>query len=266
MRTTPQTRMQASAITHAPSPRTSWALIRSVAHSEGISALWRGTGWGLCMHIPLIGIYLPLYDMTHTHITTIDSPLATAFAPLVAGVASRSTAVLATAPLDFVRTRLQTGGTLASLGSLVTRSPRVLWTGVQASLLKDLPYAALYWSCLEPCRQALLGDEMVSFYTTEHHSPLQLAAVNAAAAAVSASVAAAVTQPADVVKTVAQHTAGSKGLTSGLWDAAVTVYTRRGWKGLFAGLGPRTARCAATYGVVMASYEVLKLQARTETT
>lgn len=212
---------------------------------------------GLCMHVPLIGIYLPLYDMTYAHINKNKTPLAAAFAPLVAGVASRSTAVLVTAPLDFVRTRLQTGGTLASLGSLVAQSPRLLFTGVQASLLKDLPYAALYWSCLEPCRRALLGAIVDSSHAMEHHSPLQLAAVNAAAAAVSASVAAAVTQPADVVKTVAQHTAGRGGT---LWDAAMAIHARRGWRGLFAGLGPRTARCVATYGVVMASYEVLKMQ------
>lgn len=207
---------------------------------------------GLCMHVPLIGIYLPLYDLIHARIAASNSSLAV-LAPLVAGVASRSTAVLATAPLDFVRTRLQTGGTLSSLGSIVARSPRVLWTGVQAALLKDLPYAALYWSCLEPCRRLLLSD-------VHQSSPLQLASVNAVSAAASATVAAAVTQPADVVKTVAQHRAG-RGGSGGLWDAAGAIYSQRGWRGLFAGLGPRTARCAATYGVVMASDEVLKMQA-----
>lgn len=37
---------------------------------------------------------------------------------------------------------------------------RTLWTGVGASLLKDVPFAALYWSLLEPVKGALRKSEV----------------------------------------------------------------------------------------------------------
>ncbi len=234
-------------------------MMRSVAQSEGIHALYRGTVLGLCLHVPLIGIYLPLYDALHNTIASTAFPTphtAPAVAPLAAGVIARCSAVLATAPLDFTRTRLQTGCSLPSLITLAMQSPRVLWTGVHAALIKDLPYAAVYWTCLEPCRGALLGHS-----GTLTSSPMQLAGANAAAAALSASVAAVVTQPADVVKTAAQHSvARGSVVPGGFWAAAASIYERRGLQGLFAGVGVRTLRCGATYAVVMSAYEVLKLK------
>ncbi len=36
---------------------------------------------------------------------------------------------------------------------------RTLWTGVGATLLKDVPFAALYWSLLEPFKRMLASTQ-----------------------------------------------------------------------------------------------------------
>ena len=58
---------------------------------------------------------------------------------------------------------------------------RTLWTGVGATLLKDVPFAALYWSLLEPFKSRLtqaefggpsLHSQVCSFSLEWHCKPI----------------------------------------------------------------------------------------------
>lgn len=74
---------------------------------------------------------------------------------------------------------------------------RVLWRGVGATLAKDVPYAIIFWSTLEPARAALLppaGEGAVP------PSMWALLGANAAAGMAAGGLAAAVTTPLDVAK------------------------------------------------------------------
>lgn len=74
---------------------------------------------------------------------------------------------------------------------------RVLWRGVGATLAKDVPYAVLFWSCLEPARAAMLppaGEGAPPPPTSA------LLAANAAAGMAAGGLAAVVTTPLDVAK------------------------------------------------------------------
>lgn len=311
--------------------RNSVVQLRRIVQQEGVWALWRGSNLGALMQVPLIGIYLPLYDTLHARL-----PQDSAFSPLAAGVAARTAAVLATSPLEFIKVRLQAAeagagatatvtacaagsasrgwrgasalaggaapaaaaglrgagpagraappgagsssgsgsrgvvasrtalrrtlsGVVAECAALPGVAQRVayLWTGVAASLAKDLPFAAIYWSALEPVRHALLPDQ-----PSHEVSCMELAAVNACAAALAASVAATATQPMDVVKTHAQIRPQGplQQRPPGIWQAVKGIAAASGPRGLFVGLAPRVARSAAAYGIVMASYELAKFQ------
>ena len=130
-----------------------------------------------------VGIYLPLYDHLLQQCQATPA-LAGAGAPLLAGTLARTAAVYCTAPFELVRTRLQAahahapaaatvaaagGGRAGRAALLLQHVPSAaasngsrlaaagkLWTGVGATLARDVPFSALYWGMVEPIRAALL--------------------------------------------------------------------------------------------------------------
>ena len=168
-------------------------VVRKILRQEGPRALFRGTGTALAIAVPTVGIYLPCYDIALAKArAALSSDPAWAgwvgAAPIVAGAASRTLAVLCVAPLDLVRTRTQAvrggagglglwaglaasaaGGGGAGKGAeggavvgAVRRAAsrgggavRRLWTGVGPTLARDVPYSAAYWFALEHLREGV---------------------------------------------------------------------------------------------------------------
>lgn len=276
-----------SASSALPNYRSSFDGLFKIARHEGLQSLWRGTDAAVLLTVPLVAIYLPLYD----HLLERCSP-AGGYAPLVAGAASRAVAGFATAPLELARVRLQaaeqgprgsasrSGGILQQLASTpgTSRLQRItsMWTGMGASLAKDVPFAALYWALLEPLRGALMRHDYVtlanSFWQNGNinelpvvadvpalpraRTPTEILLINIGAAGTAASLAAVVTTPFDVVKTK-QQTA-KNGKSSSIAQCLVKVYKGGGVRALFAGAGPRTTRTAAGYAIVTSLFEVFK--------
>ncbi|KAL0030521.1 hypothetical protein WJX79_001545 [Trebouxia sp. C0005] len=185
-----------------------WKIMRH----EGPSVLWHGVNVSVLISVPMICMYLPMYDTLLAELESKSS------APLIAGSAARAMSVVATSPLELLKTRIQAAGVGSVASSrnatnLVTpfsaalqqmrsdmkgnRSQQIssLWRGVGASLSKDVPFAGLYWTLLEPSRTWLDSHAHIS---------------------------------------------------------------HGGVRGLFSGWGPRTLRTAAAYGILMSSYEICK--------
>lgn len=57
----------------------------------------------------------------------------------------------------------------------VAAKVRTLWTGVGATLLKDVPFAGLYWSLLEPFKRILQSAEGIN---ASGHSRVSLLCAN----------------------------------------------------------------------------------------
>jgi solute carrier family 25 protein 39/40 len=192
-----------------------WEMAKAIRAREGLPVLWRGTSASLLIAVPMVGIYMPLYDSL---LDSWSSKLGS-LAPVVSGTAARAGAVFCVAPFELLRTRIQAtsaaGASLRSTlatfvnehqqptasasaqaatqqqhpqgqalqrgvqqaaasaqqqaqirpGNVLRAVPR-MWTGFSATLVRDVPFSALYWALVEPLRQAMLP-------LNSHWPPLQ---------------------------------------------------------------------------------------------
>lgn len=242
--------------------------MRKIVRQEGAMVLWRGTDAALLMAVPMVGIYLPLYDFLQAQWAGSLG----ASAPVYAGAFARTIAVLCTSPLELVRTRMQAvlhhqqpTSTQAQAASKQSRMwshlnldrnaslpsrVRSLWTGVGATLARDVPFSAIYWGLLEPIRHSMIPSHMQA-------TKSDTLAANLVSGSLAGAAAAAVTTPLDVVKTRIQLDNSGKAQTPML-QTLRHIARDSGMKGLFTGLGPRAVRAAPACAIVVASYEVIK--------
>ena len=78
------------------------------------------------------------------------------------------------------------------------------------------------------------------------------------AGAVAGSVAAAVTNPMDVIKTRIQIELGEKGVRLNNYEVAREIIQSHGIKGLWTGLAPRLLKVAPACAIMISSYEYCK--------
>ncbi|KAK9808452.1 hypothetical protein WJX73_007173 [Symbiochloris irregularis] len=166
-------RGEPAAYMHTPAPakapcRSSVKKLTKIARGEGVSALWQGTNIGLLLAVPLVAIYLPLYDIFSKKMEPMHLGLMT---PLAAGAGARTVAAMCTSPLELLKTRMQAASQHAessplkaalqqlgneSRGAGWSSGVRSIWRGVGATLAKDIPFASLYWVLLEPTRTVIV--------------------------------------------------------------------------------------------------------------
>ncbi|KAF8114531.1 hypothetical protein N665_0036s0060 [Sinapis alba] len=249
-----------------------------IIRQEGMARLWRGTNAGLAIAVPMVGIYLPFYDMFRNRMEEFsreNAPAATMFVPLVAGALARSLACTVCYPIELARTRMQAfkeakagmkpPGVLKTLVGVVSEvrttnnlenslhNYRVLWRGLGAQLARDVPFSAICWATLEPMRRRLLG------IVGNDTNALGILGANFSAGFVAGSIAAAATCPFDVAKTRRQiEKDPSRAMRMTTRQTLLEVWRDGGMRGLFTGMGPRVARAGPSVGIVVSFYEVVK--------
>merc|ERR1719391_593366 len=257
--------------------------IVKISRLEGISSLWSGLSPTLVLAIPTTVTYFTMYEQLkvmidqmrrkHSADTNSHSP---SWVSLTAGGLARWFAVTIVNPLELTRTKMQSqkmpwSQVTRCLRDLVsTQGVRGLWNGYTATLLRDVPFSALYWPLYEQCKA------IMNLYTSNRDSFL----VNFGSGAVAGSVASTVTLPFDVIKTIKQIEMGEKdimGVKPGTHRRSVPIYKKvssgrsrsnmtiakewvreQGPKGLFAGLVPRLLKVAPACAIMISSYEFCK--------
>uniref|UniRef100_A0A8C4YBT2 Mitochondrial glutathione transporter SLC25A39 n=1 Tax=Gopherus evgoodei TaxID=1825980 RepID=A0A8C4YBT2_9SAUR len=211
-----------------------------ITRYEGIRSLWSGLPPTLVMAVPATVIYFTTYDQLQDYLRCRMGRQG-AHIPLVAGALARLGAVTVISPLELIQSSVAQDGWLS------------LWRGWGPTVLRDVPFSALYWFNYELvkewlCRQSRLDKAtfMVSF----------------TAGAVSGTVAAVLTLPFDVVKTQRQielgdmetlRVAASK--SSSTWLLLRRIRAESGTRGLFAGFLPRVIKVAPACAIMISTYE-----------
>lgn len=123
-----------------------WKIVRH----EGPSVLWHGVNVSVLISVPMICMYLPMYDNLMAELDTSST-----YAPLVAGSAARSMAVIATSPLELLKTRIQAAGAAThSHSKIASASINPLSTALQ-QMRSDLKVPSLWHMLAKVCRHVL---------------------------------------------------------------------------------------------------------------
>jgi len=260
-----------------------------ISRTEGISSLWSGLSPTLILAVPTTVIYFTMYEQLKVSIDTQRRAMSTnqdilsgetpKWVSLSSGGLARLLAVSLVSPMELIRTKMQSkkmpwSDVHKCLKDLVkTQGIRGLWNGYTATLLRDVPFSALYWPLYEQCKATM------NLYTSNRDSFL----VNFGSGAIAGSVASTVTLPFDVIKTIKQIEMGEKdimevkpgtsraypvpankrvsslsGRSRGNMTIAKELVREQGYKGLFTGLIPRLLKVAPACAIMISSYEFFK--------
>uniref|UniRef100_A0A158Q8T8 Solute carrier family 25 member 40 n=1 Tax=Elaeophora elaphi TaxID=1147741 RepID=A0A158Q8T8_9BILA len=258
-----------------------------ITRTEGIRSLWSGLSPTLVMAIPATVLYYTIYDNMLCWLKEKYSQKSH-WVPLVAGSVARLVALTIVSPMELIRTKMQSERlTYKDIGLAIQRSKVAegwssLWRGWSPSLMRDMPFSAVYWTGYE-----FLKTNSLQRLNQQETNFL----ISFGCGAVAGSLAAFVTTPFDVVKTRRQitlgkiadlnevrHSCGNMKMTEKCsrdtviskrhdmeirskhsFDIMKELYEKNGFRALFAGVIPRVTKVSLACAMMIGSYEYCKL-------
>eukprot|EP00985_Skeletonema_marinoi_P028251 scaffold24369_cov216-Skeletonema_marinoi.AAC.23 len=251
-------------------------MLKTIFRNEGVAGLYAGLKPTLAMSIPNTVIYLSSYDeismrLHAMHSSNSDVDASRAYIPLVAGSTARIISSFATAPLELIRTRQasiiagsipqgRAPGILEEFRLLVrTGGLMSCYNGLGPLLLRDAPFAAIYFLCLEQFRGSSSHNTSLGRWSGRHYTdqgvqiPASIDVMHTFAAGASAAlVATALTGPFDVVKTVRQVSNGGNANTL---SCIRQIFRDEGVKGLWRGNVSRMIKVVPGHAAMITCYE-----------
>ncbi|NXA31848.1 S2540 protein, partial [Eudromia elegans] len=225
---------------------------------EGIKSLWSGLAPTLIMALPATVFYFTCYDQLSD---ALKSKLGKDddYIPVLAGSLSRFGSVTLVSPLELVRTRMQSRQLsyqqlyLCVRGEVARDGWLSLWRGWSSTVLRDVPFSAIYWYNYERFKKVLckkVGADESTFF------------IAFTSGAASGSIAAVITLPFDVVKTHRQTELWESETlkipqrnSTSVWAVLRRIVAKNGVTGLFAGIVPRLSKVAPACAIMISTYE-----------
>ncbi|KAG5270894.1 hypothetical protein AALO_G00173490 [Alosa alosa] len=229
-----------------------------IIRGEGMTSLWSGLPPTLVMAVPATVIYFTCYDQLCAIMRSRMGERAD-LAPLLAGAIARVGSATVISPLELIRTKLQSERQSYKQLSAVIRSSVVndgwlsLWRGWGPTILRDVPFSAMYW----------YNYEKMKIWLCEYHGTRDPTfSITFIAGALSGSIASIATLPFDVVKTRRQVELGelqamnlSAKATCSTLEVMRRIVAESGAAGLFAGFMPRLIKVAPACAIMISTYE-----------
>jgi len=229
-----------------------------ISRNEGISTLWSGLPPTLFQSIPATVVYFTMYDRFKYALGYDESNPKTKYIPMVAGSSARLMSATLISPIELIRTNMQSSRrTYRGLGAAVrvmiaNDGMFSMMRGLGPSLLRDIPFSAIYWFGYELCKARQIsrtGSTELGFLETF------------LSGAISGTIAAIVTLPFDVIKTHRQielgevFVSGSRKHVTSTWLLIYDLYRRQGIGALYAGIVPRVIKVAPACAIMISTYE-----------
>lgn len=243
----PKQHVKLSGTTHA---------LRHIFQTEGISGLFSGLSPTMMIAVPSTVLYYISYDLLLQK-GREQIPEYNAIVPLLAGTTARVIAASITSPIELIRTRMQgnpsAGGIINTFHHAIRSGGyQSLLNGLVATLARDVPFSAIYWTSYERLQQRCSSME----------AELSLSRTQRAFAcgATSGAIAATLTTPFDVVKTLQQVKIPIASMGPNPSGAAVLkqIVATQGVRGAFTGLSARLARVTPSCAIMISCYELGK--------
>ena len=251
---------------HNPKPRQdvfrgTYTMFKQILKEAGPRGFWKGLTPTLFQIIPQVTVYYTLYMKFKFALGFLGSELSHFYIPAVAGVGSRAIACFMIAPMELVRTNLQSHHKMdfVEVYRYARHSVRAnglfsLWRGYSTILIRDIPFTAFYWSafealnyrtrCILKPNRGSAGDLGITLF----------------ASALCGTIAAALTTPSDVLKTNVEISIQKAGQRSkSLFQAFRDINRQFGLRGFFEGVIPRCAKIGPACAIMLTSYEVVYL-------
>ncbi|XP_043956407.1 mitochondrial glycine transporter A-like isoform X5 [Gambusia affinis] len=221
------------------------SVLLGVVRTERLLGLWKGVSPSFIRTIPGVGIYFSSYHSLKQHFFQ-DSRPGAAHAVMLGGGA-RTVAGVVMLPITVIKTRFECGrySYVSVSGALrsVCRSegPAALFSGLMATLLRDVPFSGIY---------VMLYSQAKASLPQEVSSSPPAPVANFSCGVLAGVLASLVTQPADVVKTHVQVN-----LQLRTTEAVRCIYTAHGLQGFFRGAVPRCLRRTMMAAMAWTVYE-----------
>uniref|UniRef100_A0AAV2MCP1 Mitochondrial glutathione transporter SLC25A40 n=2 Tax=Knipowitschia caucasica TaxID=637954 RepID=A0AAV2MCP1_KNICA len=228
-----------------------------IIHHEGIKSLWSGLPPTLVMAVPATVIYFTCYDQLCLALRLRMADYAQE-APLLAGAIARVGSATVISPLELIRTKMQSQKlSYRELTDCIRSAVEAegwlsLWRGLGPTLLRDVPFSAMYWYNYERAK---------AFLCQRYNTTEPTLSISFISGALSGSFASIVTLPFDVVKTRRQVELGelqAKNLScrgSSTFTCMRRIVAEQGFSGLFAGFLPRLIKVAPACAIMISTYE-----------
>ncbi|KAK7886791.1 hypothetical protein WMY93_026412 [Mugilogobius chulae] len=204
---------------------------------EGIRSLWSGLPPTLVMAVPATVIYFTCYDQLCVALKARMAARSQE-APALAGAIARVGSATVISPLELIRTKLQSQKqsyrelTACIRSAVEAEGWLSLWRGLGPTLLRDVPFSAMYWYNYERAKAFLCQR----YNTTE--PTFSISFVSGALSGSFASIA--------------------KNLScegSSTFRCMCKIVAERGFSGLFAGFLPRLIKVAPACAIMISTYE-----------
>ncbi|KAM9843735.1 mitochondrial glycine transporter A [Aulostomus maculatus] len=220
-------------------------VLLNVVRTERLLGLWKGVSPSFARTIPGVGLYFSTYYSLKQHFFSQSPP--GALQAVLLGGGARMVAGVCMLPVTVIKTRFECGryryesvtGALRSVCQ--TEGPAALFSGLMATLLRDIPFSGIYVMFYSQTKSSLPKEISVSAY-----APL----ANFSCGVLAGVLASLITQPADVIKTHVQVNPQLRTV-----DAVGYIYVEHGLQGFFRGAVPRSLRRTLIAAMAWTVYE-----------